>query len=441
MLAPFLSAYDPSDLPGGSIDPLGFERGYLLLADKILPGLTNAAGRPRYLSVVCAGALLAPQEGGNERELVGLRTDRVLRLERFWAAANVLASEDGERLSASGIRGVTYAQAHVTNLNERQLRSTDADYKLLAHQSRYGAIGIYANVADYVGLLDRAAMKPTPDLGERLGEAFLQETAVPAKLRKIIRDGAGEIGVDTLRAWGRTAHIASRIGAVEGECLSEALERDPVRSRLTEMLRRTPQATEDETELTRLRRLSKIAAKDPENVDLQESIATILSFEEAYRIALLGFERLLWLCKADGSTTPRGVARDPVINESRTTLPNAAQRFERLVSEGSSEPFRRQIERLKDVRDFLRDATERARTVEGYLDALLDRHTDVQHGKFDRGRRKLPWIDRKPGHYELTLSQVGVVSGEPKGLSDIRPHEYRIAAADRLIAAGQGKSA
>jgi hypothetical protein len=37
----------PSDLPGGSIDPLGFERGYLFLADKILPGLTNAAGRPR----------------------------------------------------------------------------------------------------------------------------------------------------------------------------------------------------------------------------------------------------------------------------------------------------------------------------------------------------------------------------------------------------------
>lgn len=39
----FLTAYDPSDLPGGSLDPLGFERGYLCLADKILPGLTNVA--------------------------------------------------------------------------------------------------------------------------------------------------------------------------------------------------------------------------------------------------------------------------------------------------------------------------------------------------------------------------------------------------------------
>ena len=34
----FLTAYDPSDLPGGSLDPLGFERGSLFLADKILPG-------------------------------------------------------------------------------------------------------------------------------------------------------------------------------------------------------------------------------------------------------------------------------------------------------------------------------------------------------------------------------------------------------------------
>jgi hypothetical protein len=47
-------------LPGGSIDPLGFERGYLALADKILPGLTNAAGRPRYFPVGCAGSFLAP---------------------------------------------------------------------------------------------------------------------------------------------------------------------------------------------------------------------------------------------------------------------------------------------------------------------------------------------------------------------------------------------
>jgi hypothetical protein len=84
---------DPFDLPGGSIDPLGFERGYLFLADKVLPGLTNAAGRPRYFSVVCAGNLLAPPGTGNERNNIRMRAERVLLFERFWAAANVLASE------------------------------------------------------------------------------------------------------------------------------------------------------------------------------------------------------------------------------------------------------------------------------------------------------------------------------------------------------------
>src|SRR5947209_7834985 len=41
MIETFLTAYDPTDLPGTSIDPLGFEADYLLLADEILPGVAN----------------------------------------------------------------------------------------------------------------------------------------------------------------------------------------------------------------------------------------------------------------------------------------------------------------------------------------------------------------------------------------------------------------
>lgn len=54
----FLTAYDPSDLPGGSVVPLGIERGYLHLADKILPGLTNVASQPasRGIFPCCAPA-------------------------------------------------------------------------------------------------------------------------------------------------------------------------------------------------------------------------------------------------------------------------------------------------------------------------------------------------------------------------------------------------
>ncbi|RJO64281.1 MAG: hypothetical protein C4523_18710 [Myxococcales bacterium] len=61
-LTPFLTTYDPSDLPSASIDPLGFDRGYLFLADKLLPGLTNVASRPRYFSLLCLGAALASSD-------------------------------------------------------------------------------------------------------------------------------------------------------------------------------------------------------------------------------------------------------------------------------------------------------------------------------------------------------------------------------------------
>src|SRR5580698_3721118 len=96
MLETFLTAYDPSDLPGTSIDPLGFERGYLFLADKILPGLTNVASRPRYFALLCTGILLSGDTADNRREVIRKhRREIILRLERFWALANVLARPDG----------------------------------------------------------------------------------------------------------------------------------------------------------------------------------------------------------------------------------------------------------------------------------------------------------------------------------------------------------
>ena len=104
----FLTSFDPSDLPGSSIDPLGFERGYLFLADKILPGMTNVASRPRYFSLICAGISLAREETEQTpQQAIVQRREAVLRLERFWALANVLARGPTQ---AGGVRGVTYAR-------------------------------------------------------------------------------------------------------------------------------------------------------------------------------------------------------------------------------------------------------------------------------------------------------------------------------------------
>src|SRR4051794_7232539 len=50
----FWAPYDPLDQVSGSLDPLDFGRGYLALADRLLPGFTTVTSYPRYVSMLCA---------------------------------------------------------------------------------------------------------------------------------------------------------------------------------------------------------------------------------------------------------------------------------------------------------------------------------------------------------------------------------------------------
>ena len=52
----FWTVYDPLDLASGSIDVLGFQAGYIALANKLLPGFTTVTTSPRYVSMLCAAA-------------------------------------------------------------------------------------------------------------------------------------------------------------------------------------------------------------------------------------------------------------------------------------------------------------------------------------------------------------------------------------------------
>jgi hypothetical protein len=145
-LLPFLTAWDPSDLPGGSVDPLGFDRGYNSLADKILPGLTNVAALPRYFSVLCAGASLRPETTQPRRNDVQDRQECVLRFERLWALALVLGAEAGGGPRANSVRGVTYAESHRDALARAGRHRSGSGFRLLSRQVQYGVLGIYGNV-------------------------------------------------------------------------------------------------------------------------------------------------------------------------------------------------------------------------------------------------------------------------------------------------------
>jgi hypothetical protein len=429
----FLTAYDPSDLPGGSVDPLGFERGYLLLADKILPGLTNVAERPRYFALLCAGIYLnQDDESLPPRELTRQRQETLLRMERFWALANVLAAD----ADSGGVRGVSYARDKAAEITRASQNRVDARYQLLSRQLQYGAIGMYGSVADGLRYLNRDTFTLTADLGEVAAEAFLEETGIPSVLKNAIREDK-DVGFSTLRDWGERAHVQADVGPIESKCLYDALHTNPVRSRMAALLKRHPAKT-GETELDRLNRIARNINPKEENQDLSEALNCILAYEQCYRLVLLSLERLLWLCRqtdCSAKVSLEGLKDDPVVRLVTGALPGAVGNLTRALDGGETEEFRRDLDRLQPTRQFLESAATKADDTKDFILELMSRHADVQRGKFDRGRRKMPWLEMCEERIGLTMTRTGGLNFEAVEAGQINPHPYRLTAADAMIAA------
>ena len=433
MIETFLTAFDPSDLPGASIDPLGFERGYLFLADKILPGLTNVASRPRYFALLCAGVQLSgDHHGRSEREAIRHRQETILRLERFWALANVLARPD----EVSGVRGVTYARDYLADLERRGTTRTTANYRLLSRQSQYGAIGMYASVADGMRFFNRDDFVLSPGLGADAAEAFLQETGLPAALRRAIADDS-DVSLSALQAWGERAHVESDVQSREATCIRDALHFNDVRSRMVATLLEHPVRNDSELELDRLSRVLRTLNRNQQHQDLREAIECILAYEDCYQHALLAFERILWLCRhhSAASVTLTELATDSVLRFVKENLSSCVRRLVDALDLGTTPGFRENLDRLSDVRRFLEAASGATADHSTFIDTLVSRHTDVQHGKLDRGRRKMPWLERNEARINLTMTRAGGMNHETAQPAHITPHPYRLGAADALISA------
>jgi|SRR6185437_14985517 len=431
MIETFLTTYDPSDLPGFSVDPLGFEGNYLFLADKILPGLTNVASRPRYFALICTGVLLCGDvSDATPRETIQRRQEIILRLERFWALANVLARPDG----SGGVRGVTYAKTWADEIQRQGVTRATAKYRLLSRQSQYGAVGTYGNVADGMRFLNREDFTLTPALGEVTGEAFRDETELPGSLRRAVLEDT-DVPIATLAAWGERAHVEGKIKPAEAKCLSDALHSNPIRSSMAQLLKLHPYANDKETELHRLDRIAKVLKKSGQHTDIREALTCIIEFESCYQLAVLTLERLLWLCRhhAAAAVTLSELNGDSVLQLVRHRFPNQMRRLLEVLDNGTEPAFRQELERLADVRRFLEKASFAAGDIEAFIGEVVARHTDVQHGKFDRGRRKMPWLERNGSRINLTMTRTGGMNREVTLPQHIPPHAYRLRAADALI--------
>ena len=438
MIDTFLTSYDPSDLPGSSIDPLGFEKGYLFLADKILPGMTNVASKPRYFPLLCAGILLERETGDRPVQAVlAARRDSILRLERFWALANVLArGPEG----SGNVRGVSYARQVAARLIDSKATSTDARYELLKRQIQYGGIGMYGVVADGMRFLNRDTLSLTPDLGEPIAEAFLEETQMPAVVKKGVRDDC-QVGISTLRDWGERAHVDGSVGSIEGRLIGQALLSHPVRSRMAALLGRNP-AKEGVTELLRLGKIGSLLKPGDADTDLAEAIRCIIAYESAYRWSALAFERLLWVCKqhAAASISFQILERDSVIQAVQKKLPAAATVLIEILDNPTTDEFLRDLNKLDDVARFVRASAEVATNTEAFIRNIIDRHSGIQAGKVDGGRKKMPWLEINGDSITLKATRVGGLRFEATTPEDILPHPYRLAAADAMLRAAKAAS-
>jgi len=278
--------------------------------------------------------------------------------------------------------------------------------------------------------LNREDLSLTPALGEAAAEAFYDETKFPNTLRRAVLND-GDVSLATLRAWGEQAHVEAEVETEEAKCLYGALHGNPIRSRTAAVLLQHPPREKD-TELDRLKRVGRALNGGSELQGLKEAIQCIQEFEGCYRLVTLTFERLLWLCRhhAASSVKMSELKEDFVLKAVRDTLPVSVKHFIDLLDNGENSDFRQNLVRLSDVRQFLEEASAAVGDIDAFIKAIVARHTDVQHGKFDRGRRKMPWIQLIDGHITLTMTRAGGMSREVTLPEHIQAHPYRLNAAD-----------
>lgn len=438
-LLPFLTAWDPSDLPGTSVDPLGFDRGYTCLSDLWLPGLTNVASQPRYFSILCAGAYLAPKpdSSGPTRAEIEARQQCVLRLERLWALGHAILAADIAG-TASGLRGVTYANIHLETLKGKGSSTTTSKFRLLQSQVRYGALGIYGNVASGLRLTVQGTLELTPDLGEELGRTFLDTTDTPLAIRRATTDphDKTEVPLDVLAEWVTRAGVNAPMTADETSILTEALTESDTRKRVASYLRSTRWDPQEEGELVYLQKLGKrIRSVDD---DLKDIAKAIELFEDCYRRSTLLLDRLLWRCDSQLGCTITELARDQIFGEAATALPASVHALQEHLDQAPSGVLRAHSDRFSDLTNFLSDMAETRGDIATAIPLLLQRHALVQGGKIVRGRAKLPWLELESGRLQATMARASQQSGEPKTHDSVEPHGYRLRSARALLFGNAG---
>jgi hypothetical protein len=455
----FWTPFDPLDLASGSLDPLGFARGYLSLADRFLPSFTTVTTVPRYVSMLCA-AIRAAQSHYHHEPGTAAARGRAERLrliksfERAWAIACGLAAQDPSigRGAVQGLRGVSYVNQRLGSLSGRERYLQTGDFPLLSNQVRYGGIGIYATLLEecHLGSVQGFTLRP---LGEELADAFpAPPPGTPA------HDEDARLSLEALREWGSRAHVGAFTHG-EGAVLTEALRGgeeadwpDHVRWATLRMLAALNlQPDDDEADV--LRTLSQrlgdgkfdhLGAPVACLKQIRATLHVLEPFEQFYQGLLFLFEQVRGAASDEAEAHLTDLASAERVGEAGRAIRQSAEQL------GSSLRIASEVDAATsgEVETVLRESGVLALADEvqretagdvGLMRVVLRRHGFVQSGKFDKGLAKAAWVrlagtdDDTVGltaqRYQLPLSQ------RPEGWADVGRHPYRTSSALAFIRA------
>lgn len=449
----FWTAYDPLDLASGSIDVLGFQRGYIALADKILPGFTTVTTSPRYLSMLCAAIGVAqeqyPESAVAPIKLRQQRLSAVKSYERAWALACELASAETRigRQAVDGLRGIQSVRRRLSALSAREKYIRTGSFNLLANQVRYGGIGAYSAMLEDCHLASMRSVSLRP-LGVALSEAFPKP---PPALSA--HDEDKPLSLEGLQEWGRQCHLGS-FGKKEAKALTAALRGgeeggwdDDVRWTMLRLISGVALDTDRESELFG-RLLTAIEDGTMSRLKVPEGCGQQI---HAALVVLQPFERFYQACQFLFDTIRAAATDEPVTSlKALTTRPAVAAAHE--AAQLSAKQVSAALHRANEIHTKTKDditgvfidaelsnlltAAESCGTVLEMLPLLLDRHRDVQQGKIDKGERKAPWIQRVPSgdQVRLTAQRYQIKASERwADWDDVPWHPYRTSGARRFI--------
>ena len=451
----FWTSYDPLDLASDSIDPLGFARGYLALADRFLPSFTTVTTIPRYVSMMCAALSITQSHFSAKTKTLSQkeRQDRlklVKSFERAWAIACGLASTNpniGQK-AVQGLRGIRYVNRRIEAILEKEKYIKTSSFNLLSNQVRYGGVGVYSVFLEecHLGSMSNFELKP---LGKKLAEAF----PTPAPEIPLWNEDA-KLEIKALKEWGEMAHIGA-FSRKEGKILAEALQGgeeadhpDNVRWATLKMLSQlNNEFLENKGEHLQINegdQLQRMAndIKDDKFKHLKisehclgqiKSTLEILEhFEKFYQSLIFIFDLIRGAASDELEPSIHDLARQSTIKKTNKIILEFANKLKNSLIVANQFHTKTASEigtvfRDSGILSLADDLLARQSDCSGMIRTIISRHEQVQSGKYDKDSPKAPWIKLTENNKVQLNAQRHqlAASSRRENWEDISRHPYR----------------